>query len=141
LELPKLLCRTSTPQTRLEKWLLYLNNAEGKELEEVLMSEPMIKKALTCEQIFAKSALERRRYELREKAIMEEQTLLHGAREEGKLEGAKQTIRTILEIKFGAESAVLMPLLDNITEPDDLTRITQSLLTVTTPREVKDLLE
>ncbi|HML34242.1 Rpn family recombination-promoting nuclease/putative transposase [Sporomusa sphaeroides] len=148
LELPKLLCRTSTPQTRLEKWLLYLNNAEGKELEEVLMSEPMIKKALTCEQIFAKSALERRRYELREKAIMEEQTLLHGAREEGriegklegKLEGAKQTIRTILEIKFGAESAVLMPLLDNITEPDDLTRITQSLLTVTTPREVKDLL-
>jgi predicted transposase YdaD len=112
------------------------------------MSEPMIKKALTCEQIFAKSALERRRYELREKAIMEEQTLLHGAREEGriegklegKLEGAKQTIRTILEIKFGAESAVLMPLLDNITEPDDLTRITQSLLTVTTPREVKDLL-
>nr|WP_284708656.1 Rpn family recombination-promoting nuclease/putative transposase [Sporomusa sphaeroides] len=124
LELPKLLCRTSTPQTRLEKWLLYLNNAEGKELEEVLMSEPMIKKALTCEQIFAKSALERRRYELREKAIMEEQTLLHGAREEGriegklegriegKLEGAKQTIRTILEIKFGAESAVLMPLLE-----------------------------
>ncbi len=140
LELPKLLCRTSTPQTRLEKWLLYLNNAEGKELEEVLMSEPMIKKALTCEQIFAKSALERRRYELREKAIMEEQTLLHGAREEGKLEGAKQTIRTILEIKFGAESAVLMPLLDNITELDDLTRITQSLLTVTTPQEVKNLL-
>jgi predicted transposase/invertase (TIGR01784 family) len=66
LELPKLLCRTAAPQTRLEKWLLYLSNAEGEEMEEVAMSEPMIRKALTCEQIFTKSAQERRRYELRE---------------------------------------------------------------------------
>ncbi|WP_414715016.1 Rpn family recombination-promoting nuclease/putative transposase [Sporomusa sp.] len=36
LELPKLLCRTASPQTRLEKWLLYLSNAEGEEMEEVL---------------------------------------------------------------------------------------------------------
>lgn len=87
LELPKLLHHTACPQTRLEKWLLYLNNAEGEQMEEVAMSEPMIKKALTCEQIFTKSAQERRRYELREKAIMEEQTLLHGARAEGRAEG------------------------------------------------------
>ncbi|HEY3424746.1 MAG TPA: hypothetical protein VGL27_08130 [Negativicutes bacterium] len=60
------------------------------------MSSPMIRKALTCEQIFTKSALERRRYELREKAIMEEQTLLYGARAEGKAEGKLDVARKLL---------------------------------------------
>jgi len=141
LELPKLLCRTASPQTRLEKWLLYLSNAEGEEMEEVAMSEPMIRKALTCEQIFTKSAQERRRYELREKAIMEEQTLLHGARAEGKAEGAKKMIGTILEMKFGAQAATLFPFLDTITDLDALDHITRQLLTANTPEEAVVILQ
>lgn len=137
LELPKLLCRTASPQTRLEKWLLYLSNAEGEEMEEIAMSEPMIRKALTYEQIFTKSAQERRRYELREKAIMEEQTLLHGAR----AEGAKKTISTILEMKFGAQAATLFPFLDTITDLDALDRITRQLLTANTPEEASIILQ
>lgn len=103
LELPKMLSRQTSPQTRLEKWLLYLNNATGEEMEEIAMSEPMIKKALTCEQIFAKSAQERRRYELREKAIREEQTLLQGALAEGRAEAQRETAKELLKMGLTQE--------------------------------------
>lgn len=146
LELPKMLCRSAAPRTRLEKWLLYLNNAEGEEMEEVIMSEPMIRKALTCEQIFAKSALERRRYELREKAIMEEQTLIYGAKAEGKIEGkiegARNTIGMMLELKFGTETAgPLLSLLNNITNLNELEGITRQLFAANTLDEAKVVLK
>jgi predicted transposase/invertase (TIGR01784 family) len=153
LELPKLLRTVTTPRTTLEKWLLYLNNLEGKEMEEIAMSEPMIRKALTCEEIFQKSAIERRRYELREKAMMEEQTLLHGAkaeghaeghaegRTEGKLEGWKESIAMILESKFGAESIELRALLADITDDTRLKRMTPLILAAATTSEVVEIIK
>jgi predicted transposase/invertase (TIGR01784 family) len=148
LELPKLLCRTTSPQTRLEKWLLYLNNVEGDEMEEIAMSEPMIKKALTCEQIFAKSAQERRRYELREKAIAEELTLIHGAKAEGRAEGraegeakVKNAISMYLKAKFGTQATELISMLDESTNLDSLDRIIGEIFSASTPDEVKELLQ
>jgi predicted transposase/invertase (TIGR01784 family) len=140
LELPKLLCRTTSPQNRLEKWLLYLNNVEGDEMEAIAMSEPMIRKALTCEEIFAKSAQDRRRYELREKAIAEELTLIHGAKAEGEAKGVKNAISMYLKMKFGAQATELISMLDESTNSDSLDRIIGEIFSASTPDEVKELL-
>jgi predicted transposase/invertase (TIGR01784 family) len=129
----------------LEKWLLYLNNAEGEEMEEIAMSEPMIRKALTCEHIFTKNAQERRRYELREKAIMEEQTLIHGAKAEGKaegkIEGAREMLHTIMEMKFGDQAVALFPLVAHLNNLDALERLTRQIFSVNTAEEANELLQ
>ncbi|MDF2874574.1 MAG: hypothetical protein K0R22_1257 [Sporomusa sp.] len=105
------------------------------------MSEPMIRKALTCEQIFTKNAQERRRYELREKAIMEEQTLIHGAKAEGKIEGAREMLHTIMEMKFGDQAVALFPLVAHLNNLDALERLTRQFFSVNTAEEANELLQ
>jgi hypothetical protein len=96
-----------------------------------------------------KSAIERRRYELREKAMMEEQTLLHGAkaeahaegRTEGKLEGWKESMAMILESKFGADSIERGALLADITDDTRLKRMTPLILAAATTSEVVEIIK
>jgi predicted transposase/invertase (TIGR01784 family) len=66
---------------------MYFNNLEGKEMEEIAMTNPGVRKAMTIEQIFLKNKKERRLYELREKAARDEISMVTGAKEEGKAEG------------------------------------------------------
>jgi predicted transposase/invertase (TIGR01784 family) len=87
LELPKMRRLKLSQPTKLEKWLMYLNNVSGEEMEDIAMSEPMIQKAISCEEILIKNDRERRLYELREKAVAEEITLIQGAKAEGRIEG------------------------------------------------------
>ncbi|QGG47214.1 Rpn family recombination-promoting nuclease/putative transposase [Heliorestis convoluta] len=108
LELDKAKKLKRKPQTPLEAWLMYLNNLEGEELEEIAMENPAIKKAVTIEQAFMKSNIERRIYELREKAVRDEISALAGAKEEGKAEGRKEGIQQGHQkgIQQGREQAV-----------------------------------
>lgn len=87
LELPKWKALSVQPRTRLDKWLMYLSNASPKEMEEIAMTEPAIRKALTAEEIFLKQDKERYLYEMREKALLDHVSAMEGAKEEGRAEG------------------------------------------------------
>ena len=90
LELPKFRRQTHTPKTKLDKWLTYLSNVQGKAMENIAMNTPAIKKALTIEEIFAQSEHERRLYELREKGLHDIATLRALVRKEGREEGREE---------------------------------------------------
>ena len=52
LELPKMRALKRLPRTPLEKWLFYLNNAEGETMDQIAKEVPMIQKARTVEELF-----------------------------------------------------------------------------------------
>ena len=87
LELEKVKKLKRKPHNALEEWLMYLNNLQGPEMEEIAMENPGIRKAMTIEQIFFKNQKERRLYELREKAARDEISMVTGAKAEGLAEG------------------------------------------------------
>ena len=67
LELPKL--NRQPPKAEwspLECWGLYLNNVEGEVMERIAEQEPMVRRAMTIEDIFMKNEEERHLYEIRE---------------------------------------------------------------------------
>lgn len=69
LELPKWNLKTVKETNRLERWLSYFSKKTAvKELEEIAMLEPAIKKAFEAEAVFTQDEINRRRYELREKS-------------------------------------------------------------------------
>lgn len=69
LELPKWNLKTVKETNRLERWLSYFSKKTAvKELEEIAMLEPAIKKTFDAEKIFTQDEINRRRYELREKS-------------------------------------------------------------------------
>ncbi|MCL1876041.1 MAG: Rpn family recombination-promoting nuclease/putative transposase [Synergistaceae bacterium] len=68
LELPKL--KRQPPKAEwspLECWGLYLSNMEGEVMERIAEQEPMVRRAITIEDIFMKNEEERHFYEIREK--------------------------------------------------------------------------
>ena len=107
LELPKVTKLKRRPHDSLEEWLMYFNNLEGEEMEEIAMANPGIRKAMTIEQIFFKSKKERRLYELREKASRDEISMVTGAKEEGKAEMARDAICKYLDARFHGASLSL----------------------------------
>lgn len=104
LELNKVLRRSWDPDDPLEAWLMYLNNLEGEGLKMIAEKNPAIRKALTIEEIFRKSDAELRLYELREKALHDEATMVAGAkaegRAEGRAEGLQDSIIRLLQKRF-----------------------------------------
>lgn len=77
----------------LARWLLYLGGIEPENLTEVTMSEPLIAKALNCEEIFLRDQASRRLYELRDKAIRDEISWRLGERDLGRAEGIQRGIQ------------------------------------------------
>lgn len=75
------------------------------------MGNPGIRKALTIEEIFLKDKIERRLYELREKAVRDEISMLAGARAEGEAKGIAKgradAICMFLDVRFGEASQEL----------------------------------
>lgn len=68
LELPKWNLKSVKETNRLERWLSYFSKkTTAKELEEIAMIEPAIKKACNAEIIFTQDEINRRIYEKREK--------------------------------------------------------------------------
>jgi len=101
LELPKMRALKRLPRTPLEKWLFYLNNAEGETMDQIAKEVPMIQKARTVEELFMQMEHERRLYELREKGLHDIATLQKHARQEGHKEGVEEGRRE--GIKKGVE--------------------------------------
>lgn len=93
---------------------------QGEELEAIALSNPLIRKALSIEEMFKASAQERRLYDMREKAIFSEATNLAAAEARGKAEAICQ----YLEVRFGSESQELQEMVRTITDLDVLSRIT-----------------
>ncbi|GEA15493.1 hypothetical protein E308F_17370 [Moorella sp. E308F] len=146
LELIKVRKREWNPDDPLEAWLMYLNNLEGEGLKMIAEKNPAIKKALTVEEVFRKSELERRLYELREKAIRDEISMVAGAKAEGKAEGrvegmveAKQdAVLRYLKKKFG--SVTFENKIRQMRDVEILDRLFDSVLDAGTPEEVEEVI-
>ena len=130
LELTKIKNLKRGPQNALEEWLVYLSDIQGEGLEAIVMSNPMIGKALSIEEQFKANAQERRLYDMREKAVFSDATNLAAAEAKGKAEGKTEAICQYLEVRFGAKSQALQERVRTITNLDVLSRITNRIFVV-----------
>ncbi|SPF51899.1 conserved hypothetical protein [Candidatus Desulfosporosinus infrequens] len=141
LELTKIKKLARGPKNALEEWLIYLNDIQGEELEALAMSNPAIRKALTIEEMFKADASERRLYEMREKAFLDEISNVAGAKEEGEAKGRIDDICKFMEARFGAESQTIQDLVRNMTDLDVLNRIVPRIFMVASLEEANVLLQ
>lgn len=110
---------------------------QGQGLEALAMSNPAIRKALTIEEMFKADTRERRLYEMREKAFLDEISNVAGAKAEGKAE----TICQYLEARFGTESQSLQETVRTIADLDALNRISNRIFTANKLEEAKALIQ
>ncbi|EHL06184.1 hypothetical protein HMPREF0322_03272 [Desulfitobacterium hafniense DP7] len=90
-------------------------------MEEIAMSEPAIRKALTAEEIFLKQDKERYLYEMREKALLDHVSAIEGAKEEGIAEGIT---KGIAEGKAQANNEIALKLLEMKLPLSDIVKAT-----------------
>jgi predicted transposase/invertase (TIGR01784 family) len=91
MELPKLQDTRVTLSNKLVKWLLFLKGVQKQELwEEISMNEPLLVKAMDTLEFLSQNEEARRLYELRQKALHDEASMIAGAKEEGLREGLKE---------------------------------------------------
>jgi predicted transposase/invertase (TIGR01784 family) len=90
LEIPKFRRQKFQPDSILHCWMLYLDNMQGEIMEQIAQRVPMIKKAMTVEEIFMKSEHDKYLYEIREKAKHDGNNLIYTARMEGLEEGIEK---------------------------------------------------
>jgi predicted transposase/invertase (TIGR01784 family) len=141
--LPKIKKLNREPQNALEEWFIYLNDVQGGELEVIAMSNPAIRKALSIEEIFKADAQERRLYEMREKAFLDEISNVEVAKAEKKAKGilmAQDAICQFLEVRFGAESQPLQDTVRSITDLNVFSRIMYRIFIVNKLDEAKALI-
>ena len=88
LEIPKFQKKPIGEMTRMERWLAYFSNKlDAEEMEELVMSDATIKKAVNDTDIFMMDFEERLKYINRQMAIMDYNTDMRVSREEGREEG------------------------------------------------------
>jgi len=107
------------------------------------MSNPAIRKALSIEEIFKADAQERRLYEMREKAFLDEISNVEVAKAEKKAKGilmAQDAICQFLEVRFGAESQPLQDTVRSITDLNVFSRIMYRIFIVNKLDEAKALI-
>ena len=89
LEVPKFGKKPISKMTRIERWLAYFSNKlNNKEMEELVMSDATIKTAVQDTGLFMQDIEERLKYINRQMAIMDYNSDMDGAREEGREEMA-----------------------------------------------------
>lgn len=117
LELPKLKRSDLRPLHKLEAWGAYFyGQCNGREMEEILMAEPAIKKALRYEKYFINDSSKRRLYEMREDGIRDYVSGINEAKREGKAEGKAETVRD--NIINGLRSGINIDTIARITKAD-----------------------
>lgn len=105
---------------KLYKWLTFLSNPSGKENEEFMKSDGEIKEAMNVLHEISGDKETVMLAEMREKAIMDEQSRLKGAREEGREEGREEILKeTILE-NLKEIGEVPQSLINLINEQEDI---------------------
>lgn len=140
LELTKIKKLGRGPENALEEWLIYLNDIQGEELEALAMSNPAIRKALTIEEMFKADASERRLYDMREKAYLDEISNVAGAKKEGETKAIIRNICQFLEARFGAESQTVQDIVRGTTDLNVLNRIVPQIFMVASLDEANVLL-
>ncbi len=93
VELLKYLEKRPGLNNSLNKWLAFLTKPERKVLEVAEMAEPAIKKAITVLDMLSRDPDTVRLAELRMKQILDEKSMVEGAKEEGRKEGIKEGIK------------------------------------------------
>lgn len=84
IELPKFNNTHKDYDDKLHKWLTFLANASGKEIQDMAKTDSEIKEAMDVLYNISSDEELRRLIDLRELAIMDEQNRLNGAKKEGK---------------------------------------------------------
>lgn len=110
-------------------------------MERLSISNPPIRKALTIEEMFKADASERRLYDMREKAYLDEISNVAGAKEEGEAKGIIRSICHFLEARFGAESQTVQDIVRGTTDLDVLSRIVPRIFMVASLEEANVLLQ
>lgn len=91
IELPKFKLGDIKRLRKSDKWIaLFSNKCTDKELEEIAMSEPAIKKALEYQAYFMHDEKLRHKYELQEKAMRDYNSSMLAAKEEARQEGLEE---------------------------------------------------
>lgn len=88
VELPKFLEEQPELNSSLNKWLTFLTKPENGVMEVVEMGEPAIRKAITVLDMLSRDPETVRLAELRMKKILDEKSMIEGAKQEGKEENA-----------------------------------------------------
>ncbi len=97
LELSKLNDQTIPAVGGLLNWLLFLKSEDKKHWEVLKMHDPVLGKAMTVLEFLSQDKEARRLYEMRQKALHDEASMLAGAKKEGREEGKKAVALTLLE--------------------------------------------
>jgi predicted transposase/invertase (TIGR01784 family) len=102
IELPKFLEENPELNNSLDMWLTFLTKPE-KGVSE--MGEPAIRKAITVLDMLSRDPETVRLAELRMKQILDEKSMVEGAREEGKAEGKIESMKEIAKnaLRKGAD--------------------------------------
>ncbi|WP_434075039.1 PD-(D/E)XK nuclease family transposase [Moorella naiadis (nom. illeg.)] len=109
------------------------------------LENPAIRKALTIEEAFKRNEQERRLYELREKALRDEISMMEGAMAEGKAEGkaemAQEAICQYLEARFGKASQGLQKKVKEYNSLEVLTKIMNKIYTAGSLEDARAIIE
>jgi len=92
LELPKFHRELEELREPLEKWLYFFRHAETMEVGALPtpFREPVYEQTMKELEMLTKDAIERERYEARQKAVRDQMSLLEGALEQGLEKGLAQ---------------------------------------------------
>lgn len=96
VELPKFLEEQPELNSSLNKWLTFLTKPEKGVMEVVEMGEPAIRKAITVLDMLSRDPETVRLAELRMKKILDEKSMIEGAKEEGRDERNKEIAQNAL---------------------------------------------
>ena len=160
LEINKVKVINRKPKDNLEAWMVYFSNLEGKEMEAIAMENAAIRKALTIEEMFWQSEKERRFYELREKAILEERSAIVEAKAEGetigeargetigeargeakgRLEAKQDDICKFMTRRFGIAPGEIMPKVKQMTNLEILDHVMEELFAANTVEEAQAII-
>lgn len=95
MELPKLGLKPRKMDDRLVNWLLFINGAPKDRWEELAMETPGLKKAMTTLEFLSQNKEARMLYDMRKKALLDEQSALDYAESRGRVEGKAERDKEI----------------------------------------------
>lgn len=104
LELPKFTLKDIRKIRTSEAWIAYFSgNYNSSELEEISMTNPIIKEAVEFENSFLQDKIERRAYEQREKAIKDYYSYMTASKQEGIQEGIQKVAINLLKANMSID--------------------------------------
>ncbi|MNY52369.1 PD-(D/E)XK nuclease family transposase [compost metagenome] len=97
MELSKLGIKAQEMDSRLVKWLMFIDGASQDQWEELAMDTPGLKKAMTTLEFLSQDKEARMQYEARKKALLDEQSALDYVESRGKATRGKEIAVNMLQ--------------------------------------------